>query len=54
MSFLDVNIIREQGKFIISVYRNKIGMIHKLLYRCLPICSDQTKSHLELVKLMDV
>ena len=29
-------------------------MIHTLLYRCFRICSDWTKFHLELVKLMDV
>ena len=72
MSFLDVNIIHEQGKFTTSVYHKaifsemfthfdsflpsiyKIGMIHTLLYRCFRICSDWTKFHLELVKLMDV
>ena len=72
MSFLDVNIIREQGKFTTSVYRkptfsgiythfdsflpssNKIGLLHTLLYRCFRICSDWTKFHLELVKLIDV
>ena len=32
----------------------KIRMIHTLLYRCLRICSDWTKIHLELVKLMGV
>ena len=32
----------------------KIGMIHALLYRYFRICSDWTKFHLELVKLMDV
>ena len=36
MSFLDVNIIREQGKFTISVYRNKTGMIHTLPYKMFP------------------
>ena len=30
----------------------KIGMIHTLLCRCFWICSDWTKFHLELVKLM--
>ena len=71
MSFLDVNIICEQGKFTTSVYHkptfgkvythfdsflpsNKIVLIHTLLYRCFRICSDWTKFHLELVKLMDV
>ena len=38
--------------FLSSIY--KIGMIHTLLYRCFRICSDWTKFHLELVKLMDV
>ena len=33
---------------------NKIGLLHTLLYRCLRICSDWTKFHLELVKLTDV
>ena len=33
---------------------NKIGLLHTLLYRCLWICSDRTKFHLELVKLIDV
>ena len=33
---------------------NKIGLLHTLLYRCFQICSDWTKFHLELVKLMDV
>ena len=41
-SFLDVNIIREQA------------LLHTLLYRCFRICSDWTKFHLELVKLIDV
>ena len=68
MPFLDVNIIRGKDKFTTSVYRkptfsgiythfdsfllssNKIG----LLYRCFWICSDCTKFHLELVKLIDV
>ena len=72
MFFLDVNIIREQGKFTTSVYRkptfsriythfdsflpssNKIGLLHTLLYRCFRICSDWTKFHLKLVKLIDV
>ena len=29
-------------------------MLHTLLYRCFRICSDWTKFHLELVKLIDV
>ena len=33
---------------------NKIGLLHTLLYRFFRICSDWTKSHLELVKLIDV
>ena len=33
---------------------NKIGLLHKLFYRCFEICSDWTKFHLELVKLIDV
>ena len=33
---------------------NKIGSLHTLLYRCFQICSDWTKFHLELVKLIDV
>ena len=33
---------------------NKIGLLHTLLYRCFRICSDWTKFHLELVKLIDV
>ena len=33
---------------------NKIGFLHTLLYRCFWICSDWTKFHLELVKLIDV
>ena len=32
---------------------NKIGLLHTL-YRCFWICSDWTKFHLELVKLIDV
>ena len=32
---------------------NKIGLLHTLLYRCFRICSDWTKFHLELVKLID-
>ena len=72
MSFLDINIIHEQGKFTSPGYHKptfsriythfdsflpstyKIGMIHVLLYKCFQICSDWTKFHLELVKLMDV
>ena len=72
MSFLDINIIREQGKFTTSVYHKptfsginthfdsflpftyKIGMIHNLLYRFFWICSDWSRFHLQLVKLMDV
>ena len=38
--------------FLPSSY--KIGLLHTLLYRCFPICSDWTKFHLELVKLIDV
>ena len=33
---------------------NKIGLSHTLLYRCFRICSDWTKFHFELVKLIDV
>ena len=33
---------------------NKIGMIHTLLCRCFRVCSDWTKFHLELIKLMNV
>ena len=33
---------------------NKIDWLHTLLYRCFQICSDWTKFHLELVKLIDV
>ena len=33
---------------------NKIGLFHKLLYRCFRIRSDWTKFHLELVKLIGV
>ena len=33
---------------------NKIGLLNILLYRCFRIFSDQTKFHLELVKLKDV
>ena len=72
MSFLDVNIIREKGRFTTSVYlkptfsgiythfesflptSNKIGLLHTLFYRCFRICSDWTKFHLELVKLIGV
>ena len=39
-------------RFFPSTY--KTAMIHTLLYLCFPICSDLTKFHLELVKLMDV
>ena len=38
--------------FLPSSY--KIGLLHALLYRCFRICSDWTKFHLELVKLIDV
>ena len=38
--------------FLPSSY--KIGLLHTLLYRCFRICSDWTKFHLELVKLIDV
>ena len=41
MSFLDVNIIREKGKFTTTVYRT-------------PIYSDWTEYYLKLVKLIDV
>ena len=72
MSFRDVKIIREQGRFTTSVHRkptfkgiythfddslassNKIGLLHTLLCRCFRICSDWTKFHLELVKLIDI
>ena len=33
---------------------NKIGLLHTLLYRCFRICSDWTKFHLELVKVIYV
>ena len=33
---------------------NKIGLLHTLFYKCFQICSDWTKFHLELVKLIDV
>ena len=33
---------------------NKIGLLHTLFYRRFRICSDRTKFHLELVKLIDV
>ena len=33
---------------------NKIGLLHTLSYRCFRICSDWTKFHQELVKLIDV
>ena len=72
MSFLDVNIIIEQGKFTTFGYckptfsriyihfdsllpsSNKVGLLPTLLYRRFEICSDWTKFHLELVKLIDV
>ena len=38
--------------FLPPIY--KIGMIYFLLYRFLQICSDMTKFHLKMVKLMDV
>ena len=68
MSFLDVNIIRVKGKFttsiyhkptlaefipILTVYYKQFNTIHALLYRCFRICSDRTKFHLELGKLID-
>ena len=71
MSFRDVKIIREQGRFTTSVDRkptfkgiytdfddflpssNIIGLLHTLLYRCFRICSEWTKFHQELVKLID-
>ena len=28
ISFLDVNVIREQGKFVTSVYRNKLSVVY--------------------------
>ena len=69
MFFLDVNIIREKDKFTTSAYwkpnfsgihtrflpsSNETALLHALLYRCFWICSDYTKFHLELVKLIDV
>ena len=33
---------------------NKIDLLRTLVYRCFRICSDWTKLHLELVKLIDV
>ena len=33
---------------------NKIGLLHTSLYRCFRICSDWTKFHFELVKLIHV
>ena len=67
MSFVGVNIIRKQGKFTTSVYHKptfsriythfdiyKFGIILTLLYRCFQICSDWSKFHFELVKLMHV
>ena len=68
MSFLDVNIIRVKGKFTTSVYHKptlaefipiltvcyqQFNTIQALLYRCFRICSDRTKFHLELGKLID-
>ena len=68
MSFLDVNIIREQGKFTTSVYRKptvsriythfdsfstSTGTIY-IPIEMFPNLLDWTKFHLELVKLMDV
>ena len=62
MSFLDVNIIREQGKFTTSVdhkptfsgNHTHFDIFFALLYRCFQICPDWTKFHIELIKLMDV
>ena len=33
---------------------NKIVLLHTLSYRCFQICSDWTKFHLELVKLINI
>ena len=61
LSFLDVELSRQQGKFVTTVYRKstfsgvythfevyKVGMIYTLAYRCFKICSDWTKFHEEL------
>ena len=51
MSFLEVNIIREQGKSTTLVYRKPT---FSGIYTHFDIYSDWIKFHFELVKLMDV
>ena len=71
-SILDVNIIREQGKFVTSVYRQptfsgvyiyfdsflpdtcKVGMIYKLINRCVQICSSWSMFHQRLILLREI
>ena len=60
--FLDVNVIREQCKFITSVYRKhsclpdtyKIGMIYTLVDRCFRICSSWSMFHQQLIPLREI
>ena len=59
LSFLDVNILREKGKFVSNVYRKKTFsgfipetyktvLIKSLLFRCFNLCSDFMKFHHEI------
>ena len=70
ISFLDVNVLCEQGKFITSVYRKpsgicthfgsflrdtyKIGMIYTLVNRCFRICCNWSMFHQQLTLLREI
>ena len=60
-SLLDIEVIREQGKFSTTSYRKptfsgvyssvcKFAKVYTLVYRCFCICSDWKKFHVELVR----
>ena len=61
-SFLDVKVVREEGKFSTTVFRKptffpdyyKFGLIFILLYRCFTIVSDYSKFHVEISFLKTV
>ena len=64
LSFLDINIFREKGKFVTNICRKrpsvvlqflisylkpkKSDLIESLLFRCLNLCSDFVKFHHEI------
>ena len=68
MSFLDVNIFREKGKFVTNVYGKetftnfssfipleyKFGLVYTLLHIHFNLVSDMSKFHLEVAKLMEI